>query len=116
MNCQFYLIFLYFLTLQVCKDFQIGFPYYWEEFATLSVAEDSSASKGVPPSGAYTTPPRETRESKTSSEKSPVAKVAEAESSLKRKTRVPEHRADSGGPLTRSRARLLDAPRYLQID
>lgn len=107
--------------MQVCDDFLIGFPYYWEEF----VSEDSSASKVVSPSDAYKTPAQETRESKTSSQKSFDANMAEAASSLKRETRVPKQSTDSGGPftrsrarfpVTRSRARLLNAPNYLQID
>ncbi|KAH6815023.1 hypothetical protein C2S51_019843 [Perilla frutescens var. frutescens] len=36
--------------VHVCDHFQVGFPYYWEDFAALSVSSEepgySSASKG----------------------------------------------------------------------
>ncbi|KAI3452102.1 hypothetical protein Pfo_008767 [Paulownia fortunei] len=44
---------------EVCDHFVIGFPYYWEEFAALSVSEEPahfSVSKGISCSDAYKTP------------------------------------------------------------
>ncbi|KAK6116204.1 hypothetical protein DH2020_050060 [Rehmannia glutinosa] len=45
-------------SLEVCEHFLIGFPYYWEEFATLSVSDEQahfSLSKGIPCSDACKT-------------------------------------------------------------
>lgn len=52
-----FLCFFYFQ--QVCDDFLIGFPYYWEEFAAVSVSEEPSlfsVPKGTYSSDAYKTP------------------------------------------------------------
>lgn len=116
--------------LQVCDHFLIGFPYYWEEFASLSVSEEpdhSSASKEVSPSYSFKTPAQEGRRSNMTSGNTFDAIQTTESSNAKKETSVPVQSMDSavqrrgmaekkrwtrsiidGGPLTRSRARLLD--------
>lgn len=130
---------------QVCDHFLIGFPYYWEEFAALSVSEepvDFSASKGFSYSDAYKEPTPGDHGANTLSRNIFDAILSEA-SSAKKESSLPtqsmisvnhkkinaekkmgddsnvEHVKLGGsltrsralphsGPLTRSRARLLD--------
>ncbi|XP_057769970.1 kinetochore-associated protein KNL-2 homolog [Salvia miltiorrhiza] len=84
---------------EVCDDFLIGFPYYWEDFAAISDSEEAVYSKGASPSDAFKTPAQEDLGRNLMREESRAKK---------KKTCVPIQSMDSaGGPLTRSRARLL---------
>lgn len=115
-NCRIFNLSSYFF--QVCDDFQIGFPYYWEDFAAISDSEElvyRSASKGISPtdtesdSDAYKTPAQEARGSNLmSGNATNDAKLTEEASTAKKKTTSPNR---AGGPLTRSRARFLSTGR-----
>ncbi|KAH6832150.1 hypothetical protein C2S53_007428 [Perilla frutescens var. hirtella] len=104
---------------EVCDHFQIGFPYYWEDFAALSDSSEepgySSASKGVSPSDAYKTPTQYVRETNMTPTQevrgtNMMSAIQSMDSADHRATRARKKRTASsnlagGGPLTRSRAR-----------
>ncbi|XP_011099260.1 protein EMBRYO DEFECTIVE 1674-like [Sesamum indicum] len=119
---------------EVCDDFVIGFPYYWEEFAALSADEEPAAysvSKGIFNSDASKTPmPRDNGRNMFDdilqqsvgvgfpcSETPSGDEESSYEPSLNHKKRQvgPGWRVninvidvENSGPLTRSRTRLLN--------
>lgn len=84
--------FLRFL-LQVCDDFLIGFPDYWEEHAVFCVGNEPSASKAFSPSSAY-----EISAQQMSSENCFDLKAIKAAFSALNEPWVPKLSTDSGGP------------------
>ncbi|KAL0343586.1 UNVERIFIED_CONTAM: hypothetical protein Sangu_1246000 [Sesamum angustifolium] len=116
---------------EVCDDFVIGFPYYWEEFAAQSADEESahfSVSKGIFNSDASKTPmPTDTGRNmfddilqQSDGDGFPCSETSsgDEESSYvlnhKKRQRGPGWRVninvtdvENSGPLTRSRTRLM---------